>query len=584
MKAISNEVSGPLGAALQGCRRHFVSAAVFSALLNLLFIAPMLYMLQVYDRVVPTQGTVTLVFLTLVLVGALATLSLLDYTRSRLLVRASVRLDRQLAGGILDTTLARPEAGGQKISKQVLREFDTLRQTLTGPGILALFDAPWSVIYVLLCFVIHPWLGVLAGVSAAILIFIAWRNEKATRDPLQRANEAAGKAYASHESAAAASDVVRALGMRKAMVRRHLNEREQMMTLQTEASFASSGWTALSKFLRQLLQSLALGLGAFLAISEEISPGAIFASMFLVGRALAPIDQLLGAWKSIIQARGAYKTISELFSQSPPAIPLTQLPPPQGYLTVEQLTVLNAAKDGAIIGNVSFAVRPGEVIGIIGPSGAGKSTLVRMLAGASLPDRGVIRFDGADQNDWDSERLAQFIGYIPQEASLFAGSIKENIARFKNDLSRTQMEIDAAVVEAAQMAGAHHLILRLPGGYDYLLGWGGRGLSAGQAQRNALARAVFGSPKYLILDEPNSHLDTEGDLQLVKTLGELKKGGTTMLIVAHKMSILPVLDKLLVLKEGRLELYGPREEVLSRIAPAQGPRAVPPSGEKKVAQ
>jgi ATP-binding cassette subfamily C protein len=349
-----------------------------------------------------------------------------------------------------------------------------------------------------------------------------------------------------------------------------------MMTLQTEASFAATHWVALSKFVRLLLQSLALGIGAALAITNEISPGAIFASMFIVGRALAPIDQVIGAWKSIIQARGAYRTLNEFLGHSPPDVALTHLPAPSGKLHVEQVTVFTPAQDGAILQNVSFGVGAGEVVGVIGPSGAGKSTLVRMIAGAGVPDRGSIRFDGAEQRDWDPERLAHHIGYMPQEAALFAGTVKDNITRFRLSLGEDSSAVDALAVEAAQLAGAHEMILRLPGAYDYQLALGGRGLSAGQAQKVALARALFGSPRYLILDEPNANLDAEGDQQLVLTLSELKSRGTTILLVAHRLSVLPVIDKLLVIKDGKPELFGPREEVMRRITP-QTPRAVPQS-------
>lgn len=572
MEQVTNKT--PLEAALRAVKRHLVWAAVFSALLNLLFIAPMLYMLQVYDRVVPTQGSFTLLFLTIVLIFALATLSMLEFVRSRLLVRASARLDRQLSGAILNATLARPEEGRSGISKQILREFDTLRQTLTGAGVIAVFDAPWTPIYILICFIIHPAIGFLALIGALLLVLVTWRNEKVTREPMQRANEAAGRAYTSHDLSAAKSGVVRALGMRNALVSRHLQEREAMVTLQTDASFASGWLVALAKFLRLLLQSAALGVGALLAIQNEISPGAIFASMFLVGRALAPIDQVLNAWKSMLQGRGAYNKLVQLF-KAPADVSATQLPPPKGELRLEGLTVLNETRDRAIINNVSFAVKAGEVVGIIGPSGAGKSTLLNYIAGAAIPAQGQIRFDGAEQRDWDAERLARFIGYMPQEPSLFSGSIKDNISRFQAGTGGDQSGIDAAAVEAAQQAGAHDLILQLPSGYDHQLSWGGSGLSMGQAQRVALARAMFGSPSYLLLDEPNAHLDSEGDTQLIKSLAELKSKGVTILVVAHKLSILPVVDKLLLMRDGRLELFGPRDEVMRQIAPPQAPRAVP---------
>lgn len=575
VKARDDKPSTPLTEALDACKRHFVSAAVFSALLNLLYLAPTIYMLQVYDRVVPTQGRMTLLFLTFVVLFALATLSLLDFVRSRLLVRASVRLDRQLAGAVLDTTLARPGRTRENLSKQALREFDTLRQTLTGAGILALFDAPWTPIYILVCFLIHPALGFLGLIGGGLLVFLAWRNEQATRAPLQRANEAANIAYVSHEYSAAGSDVVRALGMRRAMVTRHLKERETSMALQTQASFAGGGYMTATRFVRLSLQSLALGLGALLAVDNKISGGAIFAASFLVARALAPIEQVLGAWKSVVQARGAWKTLNDLFEREPVDVSMTQLPPPSGRIEVEHLTVLNAARDGAVLNDVTFAVNKAEVVAIVGPSGAGKSTLVRMIAGAAVPDRGAVRFDGAETKDWDPERLARHIGFMPQEATLFAGTVKENIARFRTFLGEESVDrIDQMVVEAARACGAHEMILRLPNGYDTMLGWGGKGLSAGQAQRIALARALFGDPSILILDEPNAHLDAEGEQVLVSTLTQLKERGASVLVVAHRTGVLAAVDKLMVLRDGRLEMYGPRDEVIRRISQPPQNRAV----------
>ncbi len=560
-------------AAADACRKHFMSALLFSALLNLLFIAPMLYMLQVYDRVLPTAGTTTLVFLTLVLVFALLTLSALDAIRSRLLVRASVRLDRVLSGAILDATLTRPELGSERLAKQAMREFDVLRQTLTGPVMVGIFDAPWIPVYILIAFLIHPWIGVLALVGALISLFLAWRNEVATNAPLKRANEAAGRAHAGFESTVASADVVRALGLRRALVSGHLDDRHNMMQLQTDASLASSGLTATSKFIRLLLQSLALGLAALLAIDAKVSPGAVFASSFIVGRALAPIDQIVGGWKNLIQAWGAYHTLRDLFAETPDDVSVTQLPAPLGNLSTENLGVAGLDRR-PIIAGISFAVESGEMVAIVGPSGAGKSTLVKALAGAIVPAAGIIRFDGADQRNWDPERLAEYVGYMPQEPSLFAGTVKENIARFRNRLGEDQLSVDEAVVEAARTAGAHDLILKLPGGYDYMLGLGGRGLSVGQSQRIALARALFRDPQYLILDEPNSSLDAEGDAQLIQTLEELKNRGRTIMIVAHRLSVLPIVDRLMVIQDGRLTMFGPRDEVLRKIAPPPPPKNV----------
>lgn len=548
---------------LRACRRHFLFAALFSALLNLLFIVPMLYMLQVYDRVVPTRGGTTLLFLTLVLVFGLATLALLDAMRSRLLIRAGMRLDRFLSGLVLDTVLARRDRTLDTISRQAMREFDTLRQALTGSAILALFDAPWSPIYVLICFLIDPALGVLVLVGGVLLAFITVRSEHRTIQPLQDANQAAARAYASQEQVIAGSEVVRALGMRRALVRNHLAERKTMLNLQTSASFAASRYATASRFIRLALQSLALGLGALLAIHDRISGGAIFAASFLAGRALAPIDQLLASWRTVSSARGAYASLNQLLASREASFVLTSLPAPLGRIAAEEIVLLNAAGDGAILGGLSFAVGPGEVVAVVGPSGAGKSTLLRILSGGAHPTRGKVRIDGADARDWDQERLAPFIGYLPQDVSLFAGTIKQNIARFDDDANSGAT--DLKTVAAAKACFAHDMILRLPGGYDSPLGWGGRGMSAGQAQRVALARALYGEPAIILLDEPNSHLDAEGEVQLLETLAALKNRGAAVIIVAHRMGILAAVDKIMVMRDGRIEAFGERDEIAARL-------------------
>lgn len=555
-----------LATALRACRRHFMAVAAFSALLNLLFLVPMLYMLQIYDRVIPTRGSVTLFFLTLVLLFGLTTLSMLDFVRSRLLVRASIRLDRQLAGVLLDTSLARRDKTFDAVTRQAMREFDTLRQALTGPAIIALCDAPWSPIYILVCLLIHPFIGLLVLAGAALLAIVAFRNQRETSEPLQRAHEAATRAYASQEQVLAGAENVRALGMRQAMVRRHLAERDSMMTQQTEASFASSRYVTVSKFLRLSLQSLALGLGAWLAINNSISAGAVFAASFLAGRALQPIEQMLSTWRSIAQARTAYDKLNNLLGARESEVALTQLPPPAGRVDVNQIWVANAAGDGAILANISFRLEPGEVIAVVGPSGAGKSTLLRMLAGAGRPDRGVIRIDHASMLDWDPERLAPYIGFLPQDVSLFAGTVKENIARFQDGSDGEIGEIDARAINAAKACHAHELILGLPNGYDSMLGWGGRGLSAGQAQRIGLARALYGDPPIILLDEPNAHLDATGEGQLIETLVALKGRKAGVIIVAHRMGVLSAADKILVLRDGKVEAFGARDEILARIS------------------
>lgn len=552
---------------LSQCRRHFVAAAAFSALVNLLNIAPTLYMLQVYDRVIPTRGVQTLFFLTSVLLFSLATLTLLDRARTRILTRAGVRIDLTLAPLVLDAALERPGLPG---ARTALRDLDRLRSTLTGPTIIALFDAPWVPLYIFVCFLVHPWIGFVAIAGCVVVPVIAWINEHATRARLDEAQTAANLSYSSQDAVLSSADAVRALGMRRALARRQMRQRAEMLAAQTEASLATGGYMAVTKFVRLALQSIALGLGALLSVDNLISGGAVFASSFLIARALQPIEQLIGTWRGIVQARQSYRSLDHLLASAPAPAQRTQMPAPRGDLKLESVTLFNTARDSAVLQSLSFDVSAGEVIAIVGPSGAGKSTLVRLIAGAVLADRGTVRLDGADIRDWDAEILARHIGYLPQDPSLFAGTIAENIARFDAELSDDRSKIDARIIAAARKVSADTLIRRLPGAYDHMLTLGGRGLSAGQAQRIALARAVYGDPALLILDEPNAHLDAEGDAALVAAISALKQERRTVLIVSHKLSILPVVDKLLILQDGRVQIFGPRDEVLPKIVRPAG--------------
>jgi ATP-binding cassette subfamily C protein len=562
----------PLAAVIVALRRHLAFAGGFSLFLNLLYLAPTLYMLQVYDRVVPTRGHLTLLFITLALLLALVTLSLLDLVRSRLLVRAGVRLEKTLAPAVLDAGFARTGGRDLAISRST-RDLDVLRQVITGPAVLALFDAPWSPIYIAVSFLIHPLLGALSLVGAVMLTGLALLNEQVTRQSLRLANEAANLSYLSQQHSTAHADMIRALGMRRAMVRRHLTERDIAAELQLRANFAASSLTTVSRFLRIAFQSLALGAGAWLAIDQQVSAGAIFAASLLIGRALSPIEQLLGAWRSLAQGRDAYRNLKELVAGEAAAPPRTELPPPTGALRIEGVSVAGPAGGPAILADVSFQVQPGEIIGIVGASGAGKSTLIRVIGGAARADRGVVRFDGADANQWDPEALARHIGFMPQDTALFAGTIKQNIARFSDLVG--DADVDALAIEAATLAGAHDLIVRLPKGYDAELGWAGRGLSSGHAQRIALARALFGRPRIVLLDEPNAHLDAEGSQALGEALRELRRRGATVMVVAHRTDILGGVDKLMVMRDGRIEQFGPRDDVAARLNAMQAERPGP---------
>lgn len=567
----------PLRQAVRACMPHLWAVAAFSLVLNLLYIAPTLYMLQVYDRVVPTRGELTLVFLTIVLVVALLALAGLDLLRGRILVRASARLDKVVAPAIL-AALMRPTDQGR--ASAPLREFDNLRGVIAGPGTLALLDAPWTPIYIALGWLIHPALGLLSLVGSALLLGVAWLTERSVKQPTQRATVANARAYASLDQTIAVSETVRGLGMANSMVEHHLEQRREAGELVLPSAFRSSSFLAVTKFLRQLLQSLALGLGALLAIRQDISPGAIFAASLLVTRALAPIEQMVSNWRSIVQARGSWESLETLLEATAP-VPRTLLPAVQGRLDVEEVVVLAGRGGPAILKRVGFRLAPGEVLGIIGPSGAGKSTLVRAIAGGIALDGGAIRLDAADLKDWDPGQLASAIGYAPQQPDLLAGSVKQNIARFDPIALHNPGLVDERVVAAATLCGAHEMILRLPDGYDTRLGPRGWGVSVGQATRVSLARALYRSPRLVVLDEPNAALDAEGEALLLGALQRLKEDGVTQVIVAHRRSVLAHADKLLVMRDGRADMFGPAEEVLARLARGNEPAALAPRQEAR---
>ncbi len=559
--------SNPLTSGLRACRGHLIWAAAFSAGVNLLYLAPTLYMLQVYERVTPTRGLGTLGLLTLIFVFAVATLAGLDYVRMRLLVKLSSRLDRLLAEKALLASL-RIDGANPANGSAPLRDFDLVRQVITGAGALAVFDAPWTPIYVGACFLLHPLLGLFAMGAMVILGLLTAFNERATRAPTRRATDASTLSYISVDRSVGSSGVIRALGMTRAMVRRHLLERAVSAHLTSEAGFLSAGYLSLTRFSRMTLQSLALGLGAYLAVEGLISAGAIFAASLLISRALAPVEQILAAWRSLTLAQAAYGRLQVLFAKDPLASAPTVLPALQGALTLDRVSVQH--KDGArlILNGVSFSLAPGESLGIIGPSGSGKSTLARVITRATAESSGEIRYDGFAASDWDESALASQIGYLPQSPSLLRGSVKENISRFRSEPGQLDAELDAEVVRAAQSCGAHRMIGTLPGGYEAALGFAGEGVSLGQAQRIALARALFGKPRLVVLDEPNAHLDAEGEQDLIQALRRLKADRVSVILIAHRVNILEDVDKLMVLRDGKVELFGPRDAVAQQLISA----------------
>ena len=556
-----------LAAAVGACRPHLLAAGVFSGLVNVLYLAPSIFMLQVYDRVVPTRAGATLVLLLLILAASLVAFALLDAVRMRLLMRASMRLERRAAPGILLRILG-DDAADPARRAQALRDFDTVRGTLSGPTVIALFDVPWAPIYVLVAFLLHPWIGVLTLVSALLLGVLAFASDRATEGPLRETNARAALASREGEVSIAAAAVTRAMGMRDALVTRHLLERSDLVRRQAALAGTTGLYLAITKFLRLLLQSAALALAAWLAIRQDISAGAIFASSLILGRALQPVEQMVAAMKPLAAARSAWRSLDAFCARPMPGAATVVLPAPRGRIDVQGLNVLAPGSDRVILNDIGFSVEPGTIVGVVGPSGAGKSTLLRVLAGAAMPDAGDVRIDGARLSDWNGEQLGRHVGYMPQSPTLFPTTVHANISRFRAVLDGEGAALDARVVAAAEAAGAHTLILSLPQGYATMLTAGvGHGVSAGQAQAVALSRALFGEPMLLILDEPNAHLDTDGEARLATTLASLRDRGATVIVSTHRTGLLPVLDKVMVLQDGRIQVYGDRAEVL-RPAPA----------------
>jgi len=564
VKLAGIELPAVLADALRDCRQHFIAAAVFSLLINILYLAPTLYMLQVYDRVVPTAGTTTLFFVTLALAFALLTLSSLDMVRNRLLIRASQRIDALIAPRILHQVMA-ADSGA---AGQAMRDFDSIRGMIATPAIAAIFDVPWTPVFLLVAFMLHFWIGILAILASVTLITLAWLNQRATQRKMEIATTALASAHNSQQAAATHATTVKGLGMTGAMVERQLEHRRIALTNMISAQFAGSRLTASSRFFRLFIQSIALGVGALLAIDGKISSGAIIASSVLLSRALQPIESIIGAWSSLAAARAATERLSHALEKVDDQRIYTSLPEPKGELKVEEVGVRGREGRPILVG-VSFIAEPGQILGIIGPSGSGKTTLGKILVGAMQPTIGTVRIDGAKLTDWDQDQLGKYFGYMPQESSLFEGTIKENIARFEEAADEEAKRIDQAVISAAKEAGIHELILQLPKGYDTPLGLMGFGLSAGQSQRVALARALYGEPRLLVLDEPNAFLDQSGETALIEAIAKARARGATVIVIAHRRGVLSAVDRLLVLEDGRPKILGPANEVVARLT---GPR------------
>lgn len=543
---------------LEACRGGLLIAGFFSLFINLLQLASPLYMMQVYDRVLSSRSEGTLIMLSIVTVGMMAVSGALEMVRSRILVRTGAIFDERLSVRLFDAVFERHLRMPRAQRSQPLQDLTTLRQFMTGQGLFAFFDAPWTPIFLLILFMFHPVLGWIAVGGGVVMVILAYVSEWATRSPLGRANVEATASMQFTDTSLRNVEAVEAMGMLPGIRRRWQKRHHKMMGFQAVASDWAGLLSSSSRFTRMVLQSAMLGGGAYLAITNEITPGMMIAASIISGKALAPIDMVVGSWGGLINARMAYRRLEDLLATIPAKGERMTLPAPTGNITVENVLACPPGSQIPTIKNVSFAIKAGEAVGIIGPSAAGKSTLARLLVGVWLPYAGKVRLDGADVSHWPREALGPHIGYLPQDIELFEGTVAENIARFGH--------IDSdAVVEAARKAGIHDMILRLPQGYDTPIGEGGSALSGGQRQRMGLARALYGDPTFLVFDEPNSNLDDEGEAALVAAIRELKEAGKTVVIIAHRPSVLAHVDKVMVMRDGMVQLYGPRAEVLSKV-------------------
>ncbi len=548
---------------LDRCKFFFVHAGVFSFFINLLLLTLPLYMLQVFDRVLSSRSRETLLMLTLLALGALLVWALLELLRSRLMVRAGLALDHLLGEKVLVELVEHANVpGGQRYSS-ALRDLNLLRNYLLGQNVLALFDIPWTPLFLGVIYLFHPLFGVIATAGMVIMFALALVEERIGKRILDRAHENNRQAGRFVEQMVRNAEVVKALGMVAAATCKWRLHNDQASGYYALASNRSGVIQSASKFTRVALQVTMMGLGAYLVIDQNLSPGIMMAATLILGRAMAPVERAIAGWKGFIEVRSAYRRLDELLRQMRARHrSRLQLPAPRGNLSVE--SVVYGGPDGLILKRVSFALRAGESLGIVGPSAAGKSTLARVVMGIHTPVSGSVRLDGASLADWDRVSLGRHLGYLPQDIELFEGTVAENIARF-TDLHGN----DEQVIEAARRARVHEMILRLPEGYDTVIGPGGVILSGGQRQRIALARALFGRPRLVLLDEPNSNLDSDGEMALIQVLQWLKEQGVTTLLITHKIGLLGNMDKMLVLRDGQVDKFGPCRDILQAMMPRQ---------------
>lgn len=550
--------------ALAASRGAFVMTILFSCVINLLMLVSPIYMLQVYDRVLTSRSEETLMALSVMAIGLLLILGALDLVRTRVLARIGAQVDQRLSQPVFTALQSVRLRGGETSPTRSLSELDALRQFLTGPGLSSLFDSPWVPLYLVVLYWMNPVLGMVAIIGAVVLFAIALLNDWLTRRPLQRANGESAQARQFATKTLRNAEALEAMGMFARMRERWLKQHNASLITQMTASDRGGMLIALSKTIRMCLQTAILGMGALLAIEQVISPGVMIAASIIMGRALAPVEQAIHQWRGFVAARGAYHKLSELMDKAPKATEPLTLPAPKGHIAFENVIGGPPGNKTDVLRRVSFALKPGASLGIIGPTASGKSTLARMLVGVWLPRMGTVRLDGAVISDWPSDDRGQYVGYLPQDVELFAGTIAQNISRF------AESPDPESVVSAAQHAGVHELILRLSDGYETQIGDDGTVLSGGQRQRIGLARALYANPSLVVLDEPNANLDTEGDAALGQAIVSLKERGCTVVVIAHRPSALTHVDQLMVLRDGLVQAFGPKQTVLAKIAEAGG--------------
>jgi len=542
----------------EGVRPLLGSLGAFSFIMNLLFIVPALFMLQVFDRVIPSNSRETLLVLLAGAGVALVILFVLDCVRNRLQHLAGNILDERLSSPVVTAIVARTARAPHTVGPEGVRDVAALRAMFSANGLIALFDAPWVVVYVAVIWLCHPALGLGAATAAIVMLALAWLNDRVSRRGLENLQREGRRAAHYVETSLRNAEVLQALGMTKSLLARWRTLQDEIAAVQTRASRSGVFFTALTRFLRQAIQILMLALGAYLVLTQQASAGVMIAATVLLGRAVQPVEQLVGSWRMLSDARAAYYRLKELSKDFDRGAPSVSLPRPEGRLVAEGVSFRARGSENPILAGIAFSLTAGEALAIIGPSAAGKSTLARLLTGVWAPTTGTVRLDGADLAYWPREDLGPWIGYVPQDVELFDGTVADNIAR----LGAVDSE---AVVAAATRAQAHELILSLPQGYDTPVGDQGLRLSPGQRQRVALARAVYGNPRLVVLDEPNSNLDGAGEVALAQALTALRNNRVTSIVVTHRPSLIAHVDKILVLAAGRIQQFGPAAQVLKAL-------------------